>query len=72
MSNDFQDWIRTKGIGEVECLIPDMNGIIRGKVLPAQKFLQTVRDGDWRAHTVQFSIGGRPVGTATYQSAEAA
>jgi glutamine synthetase len=48
MSNDFQDWIRTKGIGEVECLVPDMNGIIRGKVLPAQKFLQTVRDGTLR------------------------
>ncbi|WP_407146361.1 hypothetical protein [Bradyrhizobium sp. ORS 86] len=38
----------------------------------ARIILQTVRDGDWRAHKVQFSIGGRPVGTATYQSGEAA
>lgn len=38
----------------------------------ARIILQTVRDGDWRAHKVQFSIGGRSVGTATYQSGEAA
>ena len=45
---DFASWIRSHGIGEVECLVPDMNGIIRGKVLPAQKFLQTERDGTLR------------------------
>ena len=38
----------------------------------ARIILQTVRDGDWRAHKVQFSVGGRPVGTAVYHSAEAA
>jgi glutamine synthetase len=46
--SDFEAWIKERGIGEVECLVPDMNGIIRGKVLPAQKFLQTVRDGTLR------------------------
>ena len=38
----------------------------------ARVILQTVRDGDFRAHKVQFSVGGRPVGTAIHGSAEAA
>jgi glutamine synthetase len=45
---NFETWIREHGTGEVECLVPDMNGIIRGKVLPAQKFLQSERDGTLR------------------------
>jgi len=48
MSANFEQWIREKGIGEIECLISDMNGIIRGKVLPAQKFIQTVQDNSLR------------------------
>jgi len=38
----------------------------------ARIILQTVRDGDFRAHKVQFSVGGRPVDTAIHGSAEAA
>ncbi|OIQ89993.1 gamma-glutamylputrescine synthetase PuuA [mine drainage metagenome] len=48
MSANFEQWIRERGIGEVECLVSDMNGIIRGKVLPAQKFIQTVSDNTLR------------------------
>jgi len=48
MTASFESWIAEKGIGEVECLVPDMNGIIRGKVLPAQKFLKSERDGTLR------------------------
>ena len=33
------DFVRGHGITEVECLIPDMSGVARGKVLPAEKFL---------------------------------
>jgi len=44
----FSNWIKERGIGEIECLIPDMNGVIRGKVFPAQKFLQSERDGSLR------------------------
>src|SRR5689334_3862486 len=36
------DWIRQHDVREVECLIPDMNGVLRGKVLPAQKFLKAI------------------------------
>jgi len=44
----FSNWIKERGIGEIECLIPDLNGVIRGKVFPAQKFLQSERDGSLR------------------------
>jgi glutamine synthetase len=45
---NFASWIKERGIGEIECLIPDLNGVIRGKVFPAQKFLQSERDGSLR------------------------
>jgi len=38
----------------------------------ARIILQTVRDDDWRAHSVQFSVAGRPVGTAVHDFADAA
>jgi glutamine synthetase len=32
------EWLNDKGITEVECLVPDMTGIPRGKILPRTKF----------------------------------
>jgi glutamine synthetase len=40
----FDEWIRSRNITEIECLVPDMSGIPRGKILPAQKFLQSFGD----------------------------
>lgn len=40
----FADWIKQHAITEVECLVPDMSGIPRGKILPAQKFLGSFTD----------------------------
>ena len=39
MSTDIASWIKERGISEVECIVPDVNGIQRGKVLPAAKFV---------------------------------
>ncbi len=57
--NAIQQWLRERNITEVECLIPDMTGNARGKIVPADKlsteegmrlpegiFIQTVT-GDW-------------------------
>jgi glutamine synthetase len=41
--SDLKSWIEQHGITEVECLVPDMNGVLRGKVLPASKLLQGER-----------------------------
>ncbi|HQT89080.1 MAG TPA: glutamine synthetase family protein [Acidiphilium sp.] len=36
---DLTDWFNEHRITEVECLVPDITGIPRGKIMPAQKFL---------------------------------
>jgi glutamine synthetase len=56
MTSDFATWIREHNIGEVECLVPDMNGIIRGKVVPAQKFLEIERNQALRIPSSVFLI----------------
>ena len=56
MEKTFSSWIKEHGIGEVECLIPDLNGVIRGKVFPAQKFLQSERDGSLRIPSSVYSV----------------
>jgi glutamine synthetase len=42
MSVNLANWIAEHNIDEVECIVPDINGVQRGKVLPAQKFLSSV------------------------------
>ncbi len=56
--DDLQKWMEERRITEVECLVPDITGIARGKIIPANKFfresmrlpeglyIQTVT-GDW-------------------------
>lgn len=39
-----QDFLQRHRIDEVECLVPDMAGIARGKILPAEKFLKGMRE----------------------------
>ena len=39
----LEDWIAERKIDEVECLVPDMAGIARGKILPAAKFIKSTR-----------------------------
>jgi glutamine synthetase len=55
-NNNFENWIREHGIGEVECLVPDMNGIIRGKVVPAGKFLEIERNKGLRIPTSVYLV----------------
>ena len=39
MSTKLATWIADHKVSEIECIVPDMNGVQRGKVLPAAKFL---------------------------------
>ena len=34
----FEEFLSGGGIDEVECLVPDMTGMARGKIIPAAKF----------------------------------
>jgi glutamine synthetase len=38
MQSVLADFLRDHRITEVECLVPDMSGMARGKILPAEKF----------------------------------
>jgi glutamine synthetase len=40
MPNDISQFFRDNGIQEVEAIVPDMAGIARGKVMPAEKFAE--------------------------------
>ncbi|MEI6558270.1 MAG: glutamine synthetase family protein [Rhodospirillaceae bacterium] len=40
----LEEFITSHRITEVECLVPDMSGIARGKIVPADKFLRILRD----------------------------
>ncbi|MEJ1161680.1 glutamine synthetase family protein [Prosthecomicrobium sp. N25] len=37
-------WLREHAIDEVECLVPDMNGIMRGKIVPREDFIRALGD----------------------------
>jgi len=56
MAEDFANWIREKKISEVECLVPDMNGVIRGKVWPANKFVSSIQNDSLRMPSSIFSV----------------
>ncbi|MEO5374622.1 MAG: glutamine synthetase family protein [Alphaproteobacteria bacterium] len=40
----LEEWLRERGANEVECLVPDMSGVPRGKILPASRFLTSIRE----------------------------
>ena len=40
----LEEFIREHKIAEVECLVPDMSGIARGKIIPADKLLRILRE----------------------------
>ena len=48
MIAEFEKWINDNSITEVECLIPDLGGIARGKILPSKKFLKGLIDDSHR------------------------
>ena len=39
-TRELHDWIRENRVDEVECVIPDMAGVARGKVMPASKYIK--------------------------------
>ena len=56
MATNLASWISEHGVSEVECIVPDMNGVQRGKVLPANKFLSSVKDNTLRIPGSIFTV----------------
>ena len=48
MIEEFEKWITENAITEVECLVPDLGGIARGKILPSKKFLNGLKEDSHR------------------------
>jgi len=44
----MEEWLRQHRITEVECLVADITGIPRGKILPAAKFIKSQKDRSLR------------------------
>jgi len=38
--NDLEHWLNERRVTEVECLVPDLTGVARGKILPRAKFTE--------------------------------
>jgi glutamine synthetase len=59
----FEDFINQRRISEVECLVADMSGTARGKILPPKKFLKGQRNRGLRIPEEVFTltINGRYV-----------
>ncbi|MDI9408288.1 MAG: glutamine synthetase family protein [Candidatus Pacebacteria bacterium] len=57
---DFVSWIKENRVTEVECLVPDMSGLARGKIMPVAKFLSSLKDKGLRIPEAIFvqSISG--------------
>lgn len=45
---NIAEWLRERRVSEVECIVPDMSGIARGKILPAFKFIGSVEEDSLR------------------------
>ncbi len=61
--NSIEAFLKEHKIDEVECLVPDMAGIARGKILPANRFLEGMAQNGLRipeAVFVQTVTGGYP------------
>ena len=41
-------WLRERSIVEVECIVPDLAGVPRGKILPTDKFIEGLAGGQHR------------------------
>jgi glutamine synthetase len=66
MTIDIKEWLRDKSITEVECLVSDISGIPRGKILPVHKYVSAIETGGLRLPEYVF---GQSVTGEYYDSA---
>ena len=38
--SDLETWFNERRVTEIECLVPDLTGVARGKILPRAKFTE--------------------------------
>ena len=47
-AKSLRSWLKANKISELECIVCDMSGIARGKILPTDKFLQSFQEDTLR------------------------
>ena len=66
---DMDLWLNEKRVTEIECLIPDLTGVARGKILPRTKFTE---DRGMRIPEIILGMtvtGNSPLGDERYDHA---
>ncbi len=48
MTIKIKEWLQEKSVTEVECLVSDISGIPRGKILPVHKYVSAIETGGLR------------------------
>ena len=48
MTTDAAKWLKNHRIDDVECMVPDLTGIARGKILPRERFLASLKSASLR------------------------
>ena len=48
MTINIKEWLQEKSVTEVECLVSDISGIPRGKILPVHKYVLAIETGGLR------------------------
>jgi len=38
--SELEQWLNERHVTEIECLVPDLTGVARGKILPREKFTE--------------------------------
>src|ERR1051325_10721338 len=69
--NELEQWLNERRVTEIECLVPDLTGLARGKILPRERFTE---DRGMRLPEVAIAMGvtGEAPTTDTYTSVIAA
>jgi len=67
--SDMDLWLNEKRVTEIECLVPDLTGVARGKILPRGKFTEERGMRMPEAVLGMTVTGNYPVGDAAYDRA---
>ncbi len=59
-------WLETRGLEDIECIVPDMAGVARGKMMPVGKFLDASRMALPGSIFLQTITGDYPADEADY------
>jgi glutamine synthetase len=63
--NDLEQWLNERRVTEVECLVPGLTGVARGKILPREKFTED-RGMRLPASVVAMSVTGEQPSSGPY------